>query len=157
MKTYGSKKLKIYFLSSFTMINVISFSSKRSPNTKYPIFTEHTRVIMFASRQRQMLLCDFHEDPRIKIFCELQENPTSMLVLNLYNGIEIVITADRFPKCSYDMATCQEEYYYLLTMRDKKSKQIIEKTKYFFTKYNQQLVYENVIEYVMAEEKKRIS
>ena len=94
-----------------------------------------------------IFLNELLKDPVIKLFLSSQES-SSLSVINFRNGNEIVITVDKFIKCSYDVATCSEEYYYLLITRNKDSKRIIEKNQYFFTKQCQQVVCDCVIKYV---------
>jgi hypothetical protein len=90
---------------------------------------------------------EIKEDHRLQIYHKLEETGT-MVTLDLYNGLEIVLLVDIFRRCDLENSNEPQEYFYQVTLRDKRTKQIVEKTQFFFTRYNEHLIYENVVNYV---------
>ena len=94
---------------------------------------------------------EMKEDPRLQIYHKLEETNTTM-TLDLYNDLEVVLLIDIFRRCNIDNSNMPQEYFYQVTLRDKLTKSIIEKNQFFFTRYNEHLVYENVVDYIRKTE-----
>ena len=91
------------------------------------------------------------EDSRLQIYYKSEETDT-MMTLDLYNGLEVVLLIDIFRRCTINNPDTPQEYYYQVTIRDKQTKRIIEKNQFFFTRYNEHLIHENVVEFVRKTE-----
>ena len=96
------------------------------------------------------LLDELCEDTQLGNFQVVQEK-TRVLTCNLTNGMTITLSANFFFRCSDagDDGIPSVEYYYQIVFTNTTTKKISEINKYFFTRSNQALIREIMINHVV--------